>query len=136
MGNPYFPRWSIRDMRTPVQSTAPAALTNPDVVEQDTTLYPGQPTHPSLTEESDMTDRPLRFPHGFGGTSDAQEPTINPARARWLEEHDVHTEFLDAGIGCCWFAEKGDQGAVIGATEDEAIARLARNNGWELWVEA
>ena len=83
-----------------------------------------------------MTDRPFRYPHGFGVVSREPEPRTNPARTQWLKMHDVHTEFLDAGIGCCWFADTDDQEAVIGATEDEAIARLARVNGWELWAEA
>jgi hypothetical protein len=82
-----------------------------------------------------MTDRPLGFPHGFRGGPSTQESGGNPARAQWLKEHDVHTEFMDAGIGCCWFAEKDDQGAVIGETEDDAIAQLARVNGWALWTE-
>lgn len=127
-------------MRTPVQSTDSGAATDQDAIESETSettrLHSDHPSHPSTVEGSEMTDRPFRFPHGFGGSPSAQEPTLNPARTRWLEEHDVHTEFLDAGIGCCWFAEKGDQGTVIGATEDEAIARLARNNGWDLWSEA
>ena len=83
-----------------------------------------------------MTDRPLCYPHGFRSGPQVQESGGNPARARWIEEHDVHTEFLDAGIGCCWFAEQGDHGAVIGETEDAAIAQLAKVNGWELWTEA
>ena len=56
------------------------------------------------------------------------------ARARWLEANGVRTQFLDAGFGCCWFAEKGDQ-AVSGETEDEAIARLAQINALDLWGE-
>ena len=46
------------------------------------------------------------------------------ARSRWLATHDVHTEFFDGGIGCCWFAQKGDGESVTGETEFEAIARL------------
>jgi hypothetical protein len=60
----------------------------------------------------------------------------NPARTRWLEANDVYTQFVDAGIGCCWFAQQGDQEPVSGETEYEAIARLARCNGFELWREA
>jgi hypothetical protein len=82
-----------------------------------------------------MTDRPLSYPHGFRAGPGAHESGDNPARTRWLEQHDVHTEFLDAGIGCCWLAEKGDHGAVMGETEDSAIAQLAKVNGWELWTE-
>ena len=51
-------------------------------------------------------------------------------------ENDVHTEFVDAGIACCWFAYQGDQEPVSGETEDAAIARLAQENGFELWREA
>lgn len=55
-----------------------------------------------------------------------------PTRADWLAIHDVHTEFVDAGIGCCWFARRGDGETVSGETETEAIARLvARNTGLE-----
>jgi hypothetical protein len=61
--------------------------------------------------------------------SRVQAEESNAARTQWLEEHDVHTEFLDAGTGCCWFAQQGDQEPVSGETEDEAIARLARENG-------
>jgi hypothetical protein len=66
---------------------------------------------------------------------DPQEPERNAARVRWLVANDVHTEFFDAGIGCCWLARIGDQEPVIGPTEDEAIARLARLNGLELIFE-
>ena len=59
-------------------------------------------------------------------------PKTNAARTRWLEANDVHTEFLDAGIGCRWFAQKGDGETVTGDTEDEAIALLARVIGLEL----
>lgn len=64
-----------------------------------------------------------------------QEPDNSAVRLRWKEANDVHTEFLDAGIGCCWFARKGDDEPVIGATEDEAIARLARLKGLEWMCE-
>ena len=67
--------------------------------------------------------------------ADPQESDRNTARVRWLQANDVHTEFFDAGIGCCWLARIGDQEPVIGATEDEAIARLARLNGLELMFE-
>ena len=58
-----------------------------------------------------------------------------PALSRWLENHDIHTEFLDAGIGCCWFAQQGDREPVSGNTEDDALARLAGQNGFQ-WREA
>jgi hypothetical protein len=57
----------------------------------------------------------------------------NPARTRWLEENEVQTQLVDAGIGCSWFAQQGDREPVSGETEDEAIARLARENGFKLW---
>ena len=80
-------------------------------------------------------DWPLRFSNTTADRSNPEEPKGNSARTRWLEANDVHTEFLDAGIGCGWFARKGDEEPVTGATEHEAIARLARKNGWDLWVE-
>ena len=69
-------------------------------------------------------------------TPPPQEPDSNAARTRWLEANDVHTRFIDAGIGCCWFAQKGEEEPVTGATEDEAIGRLARAKGLELMGEA
>jgi hypothetical protein len=51
-------------------------------------------------------------------------------------ENDVRTEFVDAGIGCCWFAYQDDQEPVSGETEDAALARLAHEKGLELWHEA
>ena len=54
------------------------------------------------------------------------------ARARWLEANDVHTQFVDAGIGCVWFAQQGDQEPVCGESEYEAIVRLAHEYGIEL----
>lgn len=48
-------------------------------------------------------------------------------RARWLQQHDVRTELLDLGVGCCWFAQQGeDEEPVCGQSEEEAIGRLAR----------
>jgi hypothetical protein len=55
----------------------------------------------------------------------AQSLSQAVVRRRWLADHDVHTEFFDAGIGCCWFAQKGDGESVTGETESEAIARLS-----------
>jgi hypothetical protein len=77
----------------------------------------------------DKTDRQLHF----RAAEDSRA-----TRARWLQEHDVHTEYLDAGIGCCWFAYQGDDEPVCGETEDAAIARLARENGlpWGTGVNA
>ena len=90
----------------------------------------------------DKTDRQLRFPGWHHSSrrvmegSSTQALSSNPARARWLKENDVHTQFFDAGIGCGWFAQQGDQEPVSGETEDEAIARLARENRIELWGKA
>ena len=92
-------------------------------------------SHESHVDSWDETDRQLHVRptpqksaavnYGSGTQSDDQ----SSARARWLHEHDVHTELLDAGIGCCWFAQQGDDEPVCGETEDAAIARLARENG-------
>jgi hypothetical protein len=84
----------------------------------------------------DKTDRLFRFPRREETMKDAMgtlPQSDDPARARWLEENDVHTEFLDAGIGCCWFAYQDDQEPVAGETEEEALARLAGEKGLELW---
>jgi hypothetical protein len=63
------------------------------------------------------------------------ELSSNSARTRWLEANHVHTEFLDAGIGACWYAGQDGTEAVCGETEDDAIAQLARNNGLVLWTD-
>ena len=73
--------------------------------------------------------RPAEFP----SESAPESSPIEVERTRWLAENDVHTEFLDAGIGCCWFARQGEQEPVAGETESEAIERLARANGLQLW---
>lgn len=85
-----------------------------------------------LTLETwDKTDRPFRFPQN-GPRQESREGASasaaddDPALARWLEEHDIETEFLDAGIGCCWFAQQGDREPVAGETEEEAVARLVQ----------
>ena len=64
------------------------------------------------------------------------ELSRNHARTHWLEVNHVHTEFLDAGIGACWYAGQDDADTVCGETEDDAIARLARNKGLVLWGDA
>lgn len=85
----------------------------------------------------DKTDRLFRFPaRGDTMNSTRRVPVNDWTRLRWLAENDVHTEFLDAGIGCCWFAHQGDQEPVSGDTEDAAITRLARANGLKLWRDA
>lgn len=68
-------------------------------------------------------------PEQDSGTADMTDS----ARARWMEQNDIHTEFLDAGIGCFWFAQQGENEPVSGETEDEALERLARENGLKLW---
>ena len=89
----------------------------------------------SVIDVQDNTDRQLRFPkwrESFDSRMTTQS-IFNPVSDLWLKENDVHTEFLDAGIGCCWFAYQGDQEAVVGETQDEAILRLAACNGLQLW---
>jgi hypothetical protein len=73
--------------------------------------------------------------HSLEEGSNPQAVESDPALTRWLEEHDIHTEFRDAGIGCCWFAQQGDREPVSGETEAKAIARLAWENGLQ-WREA
>jgi hypothetical protein len=86
----------------------------------------------------EKTDRPLRHA-ARDDTTEASTTTpqlsSDYARLRWLVENDVHTQFLDAGIGCCWFAHQGANEPVTGETEDAAIERLARENGLKLWDE-
>ena len=92
---------------------------------------------PSPAESWDQTDRPLSFwknqPEPAAAAA-RQRPApnvgdVNSARARWRQEHDVQTQFLDAGIGCCWFASQGDEEPVCGETEEAALERLAHDNG-------
>lgn len=85
----------------------------------------------------EKTDRPLRQTADYATDASTTKPqsSSDSARLRWLVEHDVHTQFLDAGIGCCWFAYQGDNEPVTGETEDAAIERLARENGLKLWGE-
>jgi hypothetical protein len=100
-------------------------------------LVSDEPQRALDPEAWEKTDRQFRFPGWRQGTSRTMHATTdtrtnNPARTRSLEAHDIHTQFLDAGIGCTWFAYKGDDEPVSGETEDEAIARLAREYGLEL----
>ncbi len=94
-----------------------------------------QPRRESDLEAQDKTDRPFRFPaknrlyEFMAGTFPLNRPD---ARARWLTENDVHTELMDGGIGCCWFARQGDDEPVCGETEYDAIARLVQEKGMEL----
>ena len=94
------------------------------------------PTRDWDLEAWEKTDRPLQFPQRDPTTETSPEsapPNSEGARIRWLQDNDVHTEFLDAGIGCCWFAYRGEKEPVSGESEDAAIERLARENGLELW---
>ena len=50
-----------------------------------------------------------------------------------MKKHDAHTEFFDVGIGCGWFAYLGDGEPVCGDSEENALARLAEENGLESW---
>lgn len=93
------------------------------------------PSHVSRRAAWDNTDRLLTFPARNRASESHWGHSVGHAgpawsdRARWLQEHDVHTQFLDAGIGGCWSAQQGDDEPVYGETEDAAIARLARENG-------
>jgi hypothetical protein len=104
---------------------------------------PGPVAHPSDEaqrerdlEAWDNTDRPLEFSAPFQSGNRSKCFTAHaadPARERWLQKNNVRTEFLDAGIGCCWFAQHGEDEPVAGETEYDAIVRLAREKGLELW---
>ena len=63
-------------------------------------------------------------------------PYLNSAGARWVEANDLHTQFFDAGVGCCWFAQIGDDEPVTGETQADAVTRLARVKGLELRYDA
>jgi hypothetical protein len=83
------------------------------------------------------TDRPLRgtkAPRSSGSAGGSNSPWLNPETeaGRWLKEHDVHLEFVDGGIGCCWFAYERDEEPVCGETEEAALEKLARANGAEI----
>ena len=89
----------------------------------------------SRMERWDQTDRPLHvavrarsLPRVWDASS-AATAQRKLARARWLLEHNVHTQFLDAGIGCCWLAYQGDDEPVCGETEEAALERLAQQTG-------
>ena len=95
-------------------------------------VHPDKSGNPASHESWDKTDRIFQFPARSAPFRDGSGKHLgvsHAARGRWLREHDVTTEFLDAGIGCCWFAQQGDDEPVCGETEDAAIARLARENG-------
>jgi hypothetical protein len=103
-----------------------------DAVAPAPSLFPQQE---SYRDAWDKTDRPLSFSHSRrspaaeGNDFHAPMATHTSDRARWLKENDVHTEFLDAGIGCCWYAFQGDDEPVCGETEAAAIDKLARQIG-------
>ena len=88
----------------------------------------------SELETWDTTDRALPYPArhrtsvGARIRSRSEIADSSVFRAQWLRRHDVHTRWVDAGIGCCWFAQQGDDEPMCGDTEDAAIARLAVEN--------
>jgi hypothetical protein len=88
----------------------------------------------SELEMWDKTDRPLPYPARHRASVPVRARSLSELadstvfRARWLKKHDVHTRLVDAGIGCCWFAQQGDDEPMCGDTEDAAIARLAAEN--------
>jgi hypothetical protein len=92
-------------------------------------------SHASHRAAWDHTDRLLQFParnqtsESHWDRSTVQAGPVWSDRARWLQEHDVHTQFLDGGIGGCWSAQHGDDEPVFGETEEVAIARLMRESG-------
>lgn len=84
----------------------------------------------------DKTDRPLQMlQRRIEGSHHSISAGDDDARAHWLEENGVETHFIDAGIGCCWVAEKGDLEPVTGESEDAALLRLAEANGLVLWSD-
>ena len=99
-----------------------------------------EPLRDTHRESWDNTDRPLRAVRpsrtatcaDYGSSLHAI--STQAARVHWLQVHDIHTEFLDGGIGCSWFAQQGDDEPVCGETEEAAIAKLARENGLP-WYE-
>ena len=94
--------------------------------------------HESPVDSWERTDRQLHFrarpatPSQVDYGSSTRPTESQSLRGRWFRENDVHTEFLDAGIGCCWCAYQGDDEPVYAETEDAAIALLARENGLPL----
>src|SRR5688572_13340621 len=96
----------------------------------------------SELETWDTTDRALPYPARHRTSVEARVrwkteiADRSILRAQWLRKYDVHTRLVDAGIGCCWFAQQGDDEPMCGETEDAAIARLALENKlpWhEVW---
>ena len=116
-------------MAIPVQRNAASDSTERVNPSGGVTPPAGGPREPGL-DTWDKTDRPLTFPKGHSHREDSNPPEggHDPERRRWLQEHDIRTEFVDAGIGCRWFAQQGDGEPVIGDTEDEAIERLVREH--------
>ena len=80
----------------------------------------------------DRTDRLFVFSRRSRGWTAGGAFASDDSRVRWLMENDVHTEFVDAGIGCCWFAYRDDMESS-GETEEAAIHRLAEDTGLRLW---
>jgi len=90
----------------------------------------------SALQTRERTDRSFGVSlQDFGSETALETPAARPlysraARAEWLQKYDIRTEMLDGGVGCCWFAQQGEDGlSVCGQTEEEAIGRLARENG-------
>ena len=109
--------------------------TEPDTHAAALTSAPAQPTEAN-PEPWEKTDRLLRFPSRPNASKsvwDGAAPrTLSTSpRAQWLQDHNVETYFLDAGIGCCWFAQYADDEPVCGETEQAALDRLARDYGFE-----
>jgi hypothetical protein len=143
MWNRVTPDWSVRPMPPlPQSSDSDAKLTGGVGPREEPSVHSeprggrGRPAT-SLLDWSENADRPFHFPHGYRGAvlPAAQVASDDAARTRWLAANNVRTQFFDAGIGCCWFAEMGDEEPVSGDTQDEAIERLARKKGLPLWTE-
>ena len=117
-----------KDRRTWITQVQPDVSDNVTYISED-------PPRDLDVETWEKTDRQLRIPsHLLRRVVEPPSPQArsnHSARTRWLEENDVETQFIDAGIGCCWFAQIGDREPVSGETEDEALARLARENGFD-----
>ena len=99
-------------------------------------LISGKPRREAFPEGWEKTDRPLLYAvrdHATTRSTTTFPRSSGCPRVRWLAENDVYTEYVDAGIGCRWFASQGAQEPVSGETEDAAIIRLAREIGLELW---
>ena len=124
-------------MRTPSKGSHSSTLLqrNAAIRAETPAISHGEGPSSADADWSDKTDWPFRFGKGRSGNVTMQDVMENPDRMRWLEANDVHTQFFDAGIGCCWFAGKGEDEPVVGETEDAAIRQLAQTRGLTLWDE-